>query len=105
MIAAGQLKTRATIQQRSAAQDALGQPVETWSTVAVVWANVRFPSGLAAVKADADLSVVKASIRIRYQAGIDAGMRVSADGQLFNILAVLPSRNEGHTDLACEVIQ
>lgn len=105
MIAAGQLKTRATIQQRSAAQDALGQPVETWSAVAVVWASVRFPSGLAAVKADADLSVVKASIRIRYQAGIDAGMRVSADGQLFNILAVLPSRNEGHTDLACEVIQ
>ena len=105
MIAAGQLKTRATIQQRSAAQDALGQPVETWSTVAVVWANVRFPSGLAAVKADADLSVVKASIRIRYQAGIDAGMRVSADGQLFNILAVLPNRHGGHTDLACEVIQ
>jgi SPP1 family predicted phage head-tail adaptor len=102
MLAAGTLKTRATIQQRGTAADALGQPVELWTTVAVVWANVRYPSGLAAVKADADLSVVKASIRLRYQAGIDAGMRVSAEGQLFNIIAVLHNRPDGYIDLVCE---
>lgn len=105
MLAAGQLKTRIAIQQRTAGQDAIGQPVETWSPVVVVWGNIRYPSGTAAIKSSADVSTVQASVRIRYRQGLDAGMRITVDGQVFSIAAVLPNRAEGYIDLVCERAQ
>ena len=35
-------------------------------------------------------STLKASIRIRYRTGIDAGMRVLHGGVVYQVLAVLP---------------
>ena len=100
---AGKLNRRITIEQRSTTQDAIGQPVETWTTVAELWADIRYQRGLEAIKAGADISVVGASIRIRYRTGIDAGMRVTHGADVFNIQAVLPDagRRE-YVDLACQ---
>lgn len=96
------LNRRVTLQQRSTSQDALGQPVETWSDVATVWADIRHPSGLSAIKADADVSLVKASIRIRYRAGLDAGMRAVHGTVVYDIQAVLPDEAERlYVDLVC----
>ncbi|MGB4064250.1 MAG: phage head closure protein [Azonexus sp.] len=105
MISAGHLTERINIEQRPTTQDAIGQPVETWSLVAAVWASIRHPSGLSAIKADADVSIVKASIRIRFRAGIDAGMRVVHSATIYDIKAVLPNRAGGYVDLVCEVIK
>lgn len=102
MISAGQLTERINIEQRTTTQDSIGQPVETWSLVSAVWASIRHPSGLSAIKADADVSIVKASIRIRYRAGIDAGMRVVHGLTIYDIKAVLPNRAGGYVDLVCE---
>lgn len=92
-MSAGNLSSRVTIRQLVAGQDAIGQPVQTWSDVAKVWADIRHPSGLQAVKGDADVSLVKASIRIRKRAGIDAGMRVVRGADVYDIQAVLPVEN------------
>lgn len=105
MFAAGQLKDRVTLQQRGTVQDAIGQPVEVWVTLAVVWGSIRYPSGVSAIKSSADVSTAQASIRIRYRAGLDAGLRATANGQLFNIAAVLPNRADGYVDLVCERVQ
>lgn len=105
MLAAGQFKHRIALQQRGTVQDAIGQPVEVWVTLATVWGSIRYPSGLAAIKSSADVSTVQASIRIRYREGLNAGLRASANGQLFNIAAVLPNRAEGYIDLVCEATQ
>lgn len=100
-----QMNSRVTLQARSASVDALGQPVETWSDVATVWANIRHPSGLSAIKADADVSIVKASIRIRYRTDIDAGMRVVHGARIYDIQAVLPDESERQTvDLVCRKV-
>lgn len=102
---AGKLDKRIRIEQRGDTVDAVGQPVESWSLVAEVWANIRYPSGLSAIKAGADVSLVKASIRIRYRAGLDAGMRVTQGSDIFDIKAVLPNRAEGCIDLVCELVK
>ena len=102
---AGTLNHRINIEQRSAGEDALGQPVETWELVAAVWANVRHLSGVGAIKAGADVSLVQASIRIRQRAGIDAGMRVTYDGRQYDIKAVLPDGKRQFIDLVCQRVQ
>ena len=102
---AGDLNTRITIQRRTTIRDSLGQPIEMWPAVAELWANVRHESGLSRIAADADKSIVKASIRIRRRSGIDAGMRVLVAGMVYEIDAVQPDliANE-HLDLVCRRI-
>ena len=103
---AGRLSTLVTIQQKSAGVDAIGQPLpENWATLRQEWANVRHQSGAEAIKAGAVVSVVSASIRIRYRTDINAGMRVLAGSVVYEIRAVLPEmgRRE-YVDLVCELI-
>ena len=103
MLAAGSLTSRISILQRSTSVDSIGQPVETWSTLATVWADVRHTGGLEAIKADRDTSIVRASMRVRWRTDVNAGMRVTHAGSAYEIRAVLPdSRRREYVDLVCE---
>lgn len=102
---AGQLNRQIVIARRVTGQDEIGQPIDTIETVATVWANIRHTSGLEAIKSDATTSVVKASIRIRYRADIDAGMIVIYGAVTYEIRAVLPDEaGRVYCDLACEKV-
>lgn len=102
----GLLNTRVVVQQQSATQDALGQPVQSWATFATLWADVRHTSGIEAIKTDAIASVVRASIRVRYRGDLTAAMRVIHGSTTYNIVAVLPDiGGKEYVDLACEVLQ
>lgn len=98
---AWQLNRRITI-KKPGVPDALGE-MTGWADVATVWADVRNVSGMQAIRADADTSTVKSSIRIRRRTDINAGMRVVLDGVAYDILAVLDDA-QGHvfTDLVCQ---
>src|SRR5574337_2181235 len=87
---AGRLNRRCTLQAHGTTQDELGQPIPGWTDVATLWADIRMKSGLESIKAGAPVSVVQASIRVRYRAGITAGMRIVHNLQAFNITAVMP---------------
>lgn len=104
MIAAGKYDQRIVIESRSAGQDAAGQPSETWTTLAHMWADVRYPSGLSEIRSGADRETLKASIRIRYRAAVNAGMRVIHRGRTLEISAVAPNYNAGYVDLICKAI-
>ncbi len=102
---AGRLSTRCVLQTPGTAQDELGQPIPGWTDVATVWGDIRLKSGLESIKAGAPVSTVQASIRVRYRAGINAGMRVVHNLQAFNITAVLPDAGaREYIDLVCEVV-
>ena len=104
---AGTLNTRVTIERKTGGTNDWGEPLpESWTPVATVWSNVRHLSGSEAIKADAATSTVRASIRIRWRTGLDAGMRAMVGGTAYNITAVLPDlvRRE-HVDLVCEATQ
>lgn len=103
--AAGTLSQRIDIERRALGTDAWGQPVQAWEWVASRWADVRLLAGLEAIKAGADVSTVRASIRIRWLAGIDAGMRVRHSGLIYNITAVLPDPERAFVDLTCEAVR
>jgi SPP1 family predicted phage head-tail adaptor len=100
----GQLRHRVTLQSQVTTQDALGQPSTAWLDTATVWADVRHESGLSAIKAGADISVVRASIRMRYRAA-NAGMRVVFGAQTYAVNAVIPDARKVSIDLVCEALQ
>lgn len=102
---AGQLNHRITIQRPTGAQDAWGTPEPAgWEDVALVWADFRYQSGSESIRAGADVSTVRASVRIRWRTGVDAGMRVLHGGQVFDVEAVLPSADRKHIDLVCRLL-
>lgn len=101
----GKLNKRITIQSQSTSFDAAGQQVESWSTFATVWANIKHKSGAETIRSDAMTSTVKASMRIRYLPGVNAGMRVLYGNAVYRIEAVLPHVDEKrYVDLVVEIL-
>lgn len=104
---AGTLQDRITIQRHTQERGAFGAPkpgAVAWVDLAKVWADVKHPSGLGAIKADAEVSIVRASVRIRRRAGIAAGMRVLFGAAVYDIEAVLPGQTRDYLDLACKKV-
>ncbi|MBZ2208475.1 phage head closure protein [Massilia soli] len=86
--------------------DAIGQPVEGWQPVGEFWANVRYLNGVETIKAGADTSIVKASIRLRYRTDVQASWRIRHGDVIFQVNAVMPDEQTMyHVDLACEVVR
>ncbi len=103
MSIAHRLRHRVTIERKTAGEDAWGQPVEMWETVAIVPAEVWPLSGREYIAAQAEQAGVTTKITIRYQAGIEPAMRVLHDGKSYNIRAVLPDPTaRRHITLMCE---
>jgi len=102
---AGRLSRRCTLQAPGTTTDELGQPIPGWTDVATVWADIRMKSGLESIKAGASVSTVQASIRVRYRAGINAGMRIVHNLTAYNITAVQPDvGGREFVDLVAEVV-
>lgn len=102
---AGRLNRRCVLQSPSQSVDELGQPIPGWTDVATLWADIRLKSGLESIKAGSPVSTVQASIRIRYRAGVNAGMRVVHNLTAYNITAVQPDvGGREFVDLVCEVV-
>lgn len=100
---AGNLKRRGTIQKMDETEDDWGMPVSGWVDVASVWADIKHVSGLETIKSGVDVSVVKASIRIRRRADVTAGMRVLCDGKVYDVRAILDDvAGREYCDLICE---
>lgn len=100
-----QLRHRITLQRPTGAQDAWGTPdAAGWEDVALVWSDFRYQSGSESIRAGADVSIVRASVRIRWRTGVDAGMRVLHGGQVFDVEAVLPGTDRKHIDLVCRLL-
>ena len=72
----------------------------------MVWADMRFRTGLESIKAEGEVSMARVSIRIRYRTGLTAGMRVLHNSVAYDIEAVLPDLAEKvYCDLACVRVQ
>lgn len=99
---AGLLRKRLIIQKRSTTQDSYGQPLTSWTDVAIVWGEVVPTSGNENQSADALQSSENFIVTIRYRAGITAKMRIKYGNRLFDIQSVL-DENERHRtiNLSC----
>lgn len=101
---AGNYRHVVTLQSRVETQNpSTGAIVVTWPLFeADVRADVRYLGGLETLKADTPTAITKASIRIRYRAGVVEKMRVVHDGRNFDINNVSPDdTGRRWLDLAC----
>lgn len=99
---AGDLKDRVVLQRPDIGYDSIGQPVTGWVFVARLWADVRYLPGLTVIKAGAETSMTRASVRLRRRA-IDASCRVLHEGRVLSIEAIQPDPDRVYVDLVCEV--
>lgn len=88
---AGTLDERVTIQALTTVQNAYGEPVETWTDSATVWADVRPASGWERFVsgADQEQAVVSHVVTMRYQGGVSpVTHRFSWGGRVLDVEAV-----------------
>lgn len=91
---AGKLRHRVVIQYATVAQDAYGEPVKTWATLATVWGAVEPLIGREYLAAQQLQSAIPVRVRIRYRNDVTPLMRVSWDGNLYDIESVQEVRTE-----------
>jgi len=95
----GKLRERLVIQQKTVAQNDIGYPSETWTTLATVWADVRAEKGSETLKAGRDTATEYATVFIRYRNDVTAQNRAvyrSKTWDIENVRVVQNMRrNEG----------
>lgn len=109
-VKAGTLRHRVLLENRTVARDPLGGEIVTWVPVATlkgdgkVWANVRFQSGMEALRAETIVATRRASIQILFRSDLAPTARATYGGQVYDIKSVLPDPDTGrdYLFLACE---
>lgn len=81
----GKLNQRIVIQQYSTVQDSHGQPVETWATLATVWAEF-LPKSSREFYAEQQVNAeLTAMIKIRYRSDVNEKDRITHDSRTYEI--------------------
>ena len=110
MLAAGDLRSRVTLQQQSGAQDSSGQPLDDWQDVLpTLWARVVAASAKTQQVNTQDGSVANVThvVTIRYPRTIvpRSNMRVLLDGRRVLQVMAVPGDPDGRResfDLLCQ---
>ena len=74
---AGKLRKRFTIQSKTPAQAADGQPVYTWGTFLTVWGSIERAQGREYLESTTQAQAVTHKVTVRYQDGITPEMRIA----------------------------
>lgn len=96
---------RIKLLRRAEGVDSVGQPSKGWVLASEIWADVKFQSGVEVMRAGAEASVIKASIRIRARPDVNATMRAVYKDVTFDIQAILPDNDRSFAFLVCEAIK
>lgn len=85
-IAAGKLRQRIQILKSTGTQDSTGgTSLADYTTLATVWASVEPLSGSETLAADAQTSVGRFQIQMRYMDGITSALQVLFQGRKFQV--------------------
>lgn len=86
MLSIGKLSHRVEIQSdQPTEQDAHGQPVERWTTEAIVWAQLMPQNGSESQRGDQVTATGTHQVRIRYRRSMNAGKRLKYGERLFDV--------------------
>lgn len=102
----GKLNRRIVLQSRSYSKDATGAGVETWATLATVWAELLTQSQRESLVADADRNTDDSTFRIRWRSGLTSeGLRVSYGGRYYNVTGITEEGIKNGLLLECQAIR
>jgi len=85
----GSLRRRVVLERPTRAKDGGGGAVETWESVAEVWAMIEAQSGKEAVEADRLTGSRKVDVTIRHREDVAANMRFRFGDRVLDIRTVL----------------
>lgn len=91
----GLLRHRVEIQAQVTTEDSSGEVVQSWSSVATVWACIQPMSARETIMGQAMSSDVTTRIIMRYRDDVTASMRILHRGREFNIRGVIPDPVSG----------
>ena len=89
---AGNLDRRIVIQSATTAQDAYGEPIETWSTFATLWAERNDLRGTEFFAARQVANQIVTAFRVRWRTDINPRMKVVDGATTFDIDAIVEYR-------------
>jgi len=78
-----------TIEKRGEAQDSTGQPKETWTRQAPVWASIRPVSGREYYNASGPRAEITHEIVLRHNPKIAPRDRIVFEGRIFDVISPL----------------
>lgn len=102
---------RIQVQRRSAETDGAGQPIDDWVDVGPLWAGIANESGLGAIRSslqgNVSMSIARYSFLVSFEGaralGIDEGMRVLHDGEVFEVKGLTRDfKDRSRAFLICE---
>ena len=108
---AGRLRQRVTIQQATETQNAYGEMAQAWSTVGVIWADVRPMMGQAREQLAGGSDILQArapyQVRMRYLEGLSpVSHRLVWDSRTLEVEAALDPDGRRHEMVAmCYEVQ
>jgi len=94
----GKLNKRIIIQQTTMTQNGYGEPIDSWSTFATVWASLEPVQGREFWAQQQVQSEVTIRIRIRYFSGVTSAMRILYGSRIFTIQSVIDVQ-ERHVEM------
>lgn len=93
---AGKLRHRVKLEKPGLTQDPVtGEMVNGWQLVGTVWASVEALSVREYIQSQATQSAISARVTIRYRSDVDATMRLTHRGKIYNIEGALPDPDSG----------
>lgn len=102
---AGKLDRRVTIEQVVETRDAYGGIIETWSTFAVMWAQVMPTNANEIYNADALRAFKMTTFTIRWREGLDPKMRIQFDGHTYRIVGLKEVGRRDFIDILTESVE
>ena len=82
---AGQIDRRIVIERNTTTDDSLGEPIDSWATLATVWAEVREPRGREFFAGGQRVAEVDTVFIIRHRTDVTAKDRINYDSKLYDI--------------------
>ena len=95
---AGRMRRKITIESDTPTQNTYGEPIESWSTYATVWASVEPLNGREYFNSQQTAAEISTRFRIRYKSGITPDMRVVLDSNNYDIRSII-NVNEHNKEL------
>lgn len=92
------------IYERLGTVDSLGQKVETWNRVASTWAQVSTKTGYENIQGSQLVAVVTKFFKIRYISTVRPDMRITYDGENYNIIALNFDRRDNTLMISANLV-
>lgn len=100
----GKLDRRITLQTMTSTRGDMGEDVQTYSTLVIVWAWVRFGSGQERMLADKNTVTADAIFTIRWRSGITEKTRISWDGTTYDIIHIAEAERKKYLALTAKKV-